>query len=159
MTSPALHLEYSAWATQALLDAAQSLSPEELERNLGASHGGVLDTLRHIYYADRIWLTRLSGETRAFKDQPEPSLAELRQSWPALLIRFRGRIADLGPAQLQTAISYSDLKGNTHHTPIWQVVAHAVNHATLHRGQVMAMFRQLGHVPPATDLIFFYRQL
>ncbi|MEP7352919.1 MAG: DinB family protein [Acidobacteriota bacterium] len=32
---------------------------------------------------------------------------------------------------------------------------HVVNHATLHRGQVMGMIRQLGIAPPVTDLIFY----
>jgi uncharacterized damage-inducible protein DinB len=31
---------------------------------------------------------------------------------------------------------------------------HVVNHATLHRGQVVGMIRQLGIVPPSTDLLF-----
>jgi len=35
---------------------------------------------------------------------------------------------------------------------------HVVNHATMHRGQVVGMVRQLGIEPPATDLIFFLRR-
>ena len=37
-----------------------------------------------------------------------------------------------------------------------QIVMHVVNHATLHRGQVMAMFRQMEIKPPATDLMGYY---
>jgi uncharacterized damage-inducible protein DinB len=36
------------------------------------------------------------------------------------------------------------------------VVLHLVNHGTLHRGQVMGMIRQLGIVPPGTDLLHYY---
>jgi uncharacterized damage-inducible protein DinB len=32
---------------------------------------------------------------------------------------------------------------------------HVVNHATLHRGQVVGMIRQLGVAPPSTDLLFY----
>jgi uncharacterized damage-inducible protein DinB len=32
---------------------------------------------------------------------------------------------------------------------------HVVNHSTLHRGQVVGMIRQLGMVPPSTDLLFY----
>jgi len=39
------------------------------------------------------------------------------------------------------------------------VLLHIVNHATLHRGQVMGMLRQLGHVPPGTDYLFYHLQL
>jgi len=30
-----------------------------------------------------------------------------------------------------------------------------MNHATLHRGQVVGLIRQLGIVPPTTDLLFY----
>jgi uncharacterized damage-inducible protein DinB len=32
---------------------------------------------------------------------------------------------------------------------------HVINHATLHRGQVVEMIRQLGLEPPSTDLLFY----
>lgn len=35
---------------------------------------------------------------------------------------------------------------------------HVANHATLHRGQVVGMIRQLGVEPPPTDLIFYLRR-
>jgi uncharacterized damage-inducible protein DinB len=33
--------------------------------------------------------------------------------------------------------------GQLARTPAWQIVLHVVNHATLHRGQVMGMLRQI----------------
>jgi uncharacterized damage-inducible protein DinB len=32
---------------------------------------------------------------------------------------------------------------------------HFVNHATYHRGQVVSLLRQLGYLPPHTDLVYF----
>ena len=40
--------------------------------------------------------------------------------------------------------------------PAWQIVMHVVNHATLHRGQIVGMLRQLGVKPPTTDIVFHY---
>ena len=40
--------------------------------------------------------------------------------------------------------------------PAWQIVMHVVNHASLHRGQIVGMLRQLGMKPPATDILFYY---
>ena len=51
------------------------------------------------------------------------------------------------------------LDGTPFESSLKQVVLHVVNHATLHRGQVMGLFRQAGVKPPATDLIFYYREL
>jgi uncharacterized damage-inducible protein DinB len=61
-------------------------------------------------------------------------------------------------ADLLRTIAYTDMQGNPYESPLWQIVMHVVNHATLHRGQVMAMFRQLGLAPPPTDLMFYYRE-
>jgi len=33
-----------------------------------------------------------------------------------------------------------------------------VNHATLHRGQIVGMLRQLSMKPPAMDILFYYEQ-
>src|SRR3984957_17607743 len=40
--------------------------------------------------------------------------------------------------------------------PAWQIIMHVVNHATLHRGQIVGMLSQLGTKPPATDILFYY---
>ena len=140
-----LHLDYTAWASGLLLDACTHLEKPEL-----------LATLRHIYYADRVWLARLEGKTQGFQDDPEPGLDDLKQAWPALLARFR-EVVSAWPDELLTAeLTYKNLKGEMHSVAQWKVLLHVVNHGTLHRGQVMAMIRQLGHQPPATDLIYFY---
>ena len=56
-------------------------------------------------------------------------------------------------------VAYRDLKGNPYETPVWRIIAHLVNHDSYHRGQVVTMLRQLGHAPPGTDLILYYRTL
>lgn len=152
-----LQLEYSAWATALLLDAAAALTEDELSRNLQGSHGSVLDTLRHIFYADRVWLARLEGKPQIFKGEgPEPSIGVLRTEWPPLLVRFRDFIGALPDSEIASDLHYTNMKGEPWSAARWKVVLHVVNHATLHRGQVMGMLRQLGHPPPATDLIYFY---
>jgi len=49
--------------------------------------------------------------------------------------------------------------GSPGETPASQLVLHVVNHATLHRGQVVGMLRQLGVKPPNTDFFFYLREL
>ena len=40
--------------------------------------------------------------------------------------------------------------------PRWQIVLHAINHSTFHRGQIVSMLRALGVQPPNTDLTCYY---
>ena len=47
-----LQLDYTAWASQRLMDAAAQLSSEELTRDFKTADKTVLDTLVHVYAAD-----------------------------------------------------------------------------------------------------------
>ncbi len=80
------------------------------------------------------------------------------QEWPELQRRWEEWAASLTDADLARVVPYKAMNGTPYETPVWQIVLHVVNHATLHRGQVMAMLRQLGVAPPPTDLIFYYRE-
>ena len=155
------HFDYTLWASLRLLDAAGRLTDEELRRDLKVSHGSVLGTLQHIYYADRVWLARLEGRTpAAFMDpEPGPDVAALKEHWPVVIKGLRD-FAEYAPEELlEGPLTFKRLNGDAYTLAHWKVLLHVVNHATLHRGQVMGMLRQLGHVPPGTDYLFFHLQL
>jgi uncharacterized damage-inducible protein DinB len=153
------HFDYTNWATSRLLDSCHHLDYEELTRDLGVSHTSVLHTLQHIYYADRVWLARLEGRVISFADEGDgPSLTDLSNSWPALLKQFRDYVEGLTEVAANEIFHYKNLKGEEFTLKRWQAILHVVNHASIHRGQVVAMIRQLGKEPCQTDLIYYYLQ-
>src|SRR5579883_3383077 len=85
------HIDYTAWASQRLVDAAAELSEEELVRDFRTSERSVLGTLVHVFAADRIWLWRLAGggESPGFVADADYRLAVLQNDWPALQERWR----------------------------------------------------------------------
>jgi uncharacterized damage-inducible protein DinB len=153
-----LHIDYTAWASARLLDAAAALTAEELTRDFQTADKTVLDTLAHVFAADRIWLSRLQGAPRAtFIDPQDRQLSALQREWPVLLDRWKEYVAGISDEQARKHISYNDLKGNPHSQPLWQILLHIVNHGTHHRGQAAGFVRAMGHKPPVLDLIAFYR--
>jgi len=154
-----LQLDYSAWASQRLLDAAAKLSAEELNRDFQTADKTVLDTLVHVYAADRIWLARVLGQQRSFRDPEDRDLALLQTEWPALHERWKLWLRDFTDGDVTRVIDYQDLKGRAYSQPVWQILLHVVNHGTHHRGQVSGFLRSMGHTPPPLDLIAFYRSL
>jgi uncharacterized damage-inducible protein DinB len=155
------HFDYTLWASSKLLDATTRLSAEELNRDLHVSHRSLLATLQHIYYADRVWLARLEQRTpAAFEDPaPGPGIAALKEHWPVVIKGLRDFV-ELAPEPLFTELlHFKRLNGDVQKLEHWKVLLHIVNHATLHRGQVMAMLRQLGHVPPSTDYLYYHLHL
>lgn len=151
------HLDYTAWATGRILDSVHQLNPEELSREMNVSHSSVLHTLQHIYYADRVWLARLEGREISFADEGDgPSLTDLSTEWPALLKRFRDYVDGLTESQAHETFTYKNLKGEQYSLQRWQAILHVVNHASIHRGQVVGLIRQLDKTPPSTDILFYY---
>jgi uncharacterized damage-inducible protein DinB len=154
------HLEYSAWATGRLLEAAATLTPDELTRDFNTADKSVLGSLVHIFAADRVWLARIQGTPRVnFVDPEDHNLAFLASEWPVLGERWKEWAAGVTDESVTTEASYADLKGNPWTTPLWQIILHVVNHATHHRGQVSGFLRCMGHKPPALDLIAYYRAI
>jgi uncharacterized damage-inducible protein DinB len=153
-----LHLEYSAWASQRMLDAASRLTEEELSRDFKTSDKSVIGTLAHTFAADRFWLGRIQGNAPAtFIDDEDRRFDILRKEWPALQQRWREWAAPLTDEDVAAKISYKDTEGNPYEQPLWQILLHVVNHATHHRGQVSGFLRAMGHTPPPLDMTDFYR--
>ncbi len=145
------HLRYSAWASRRVLDAVMALPEEQRVRDLSSSHGGLMGTLNHILFGDRVWIERILAT-------PVPASGEaIEIEWPAVQKRWGDWAGSATDEDLARVIEFTDMRGATHHFSACEIVMHVVNHATLHRGQVMSMLRQMGIAPPQTDLSHFYR--
>jgi uncharacterized damage-inducible protein DinB len=155
-----LQLDYSAWASQRLMDVAAKLSEEELTQDFKTADKTVLDTLVHIYAADRIWLARVLAQPRAtFIDTADRDLTLLQTEWPALHQRWKLWLRDFTDEDVLRPISFQDMKGRSYSQPAWQILLHLVNHGTHHRGQVSGFLRAMGQTPPPLDLMHYYRTL
>ena len=153
-------LQYTAWASHRLVEAASGLTAEELARDFQTADKTVLGTLVHVFAADRIWFARVTGApVTAFVSDADYQLSVLQNDWPPLLNRWQQWAATLTDASLQETLSYTDTKGNPFGRPLWQVVLHVVNHGTHHRCQVSGFLRAMGHTPPPLDELFYFRQL
>lgn len=148
---------YSGWATARTIQACRALTPEDLHKALGNSFGGILETLEHVFFADRLWLSRLKGATRpnSRDDGESYTLKELEREWKLVQ---RGWEEFAGGADPDAICHYRTLEGRPYSHPVGVLALHVVNHATYHRGQIATMLRQIGHKPLGTDLIDYYRE-
>lgn len=154
------HIDYTAWASARLVQAASQLPVDELNHDFKTANHSVLGTLVHVFSADRVWLGRLQNmPQQPIAAEAVHSLSVLQKDWPPLHGRWKQFMADLTDEQAQAVVSYTDLKGNRWNQPLWQPVLHVVNHGTHHRGQVSGFLRALGHVPPPIDLVVYYREV
>ena len=153
------YVNYTRWATLTTLDACTMLDDDELRRDLRASYRSIWGTLVHIYQADCVWWSRCQGQptTGLSAFEPGSTVLELRERWAVVLNELVSWAQTRTLEQWAATFEYRNSKGETFRQPVWEAALHVVNHATLHRGQVLSMFRQLDRVPTGVDLIFYYR--
>ncbi len=150
---------YSAWANGRMFDAAAALPVEQLSATIASSFPSILATLGHIVGTEWIWLRRWQGEspTAAPVWVTGSSLSELRARLTGLEAERGEFLEKLGDADLARVVEYRRVSGEAYADPLVDLVRHAVNHSTYHRGQLATQLRQIGVHPPGTDLISYVR--
>jgi len=157
--------DYTEWANALTLNAAAELSDEDLRRDFKISHCSIFATLLHMAGAEWIWLERWLGRSPAGKEAWSlwttdscADLLVLNQRWREVIERRAQLISELEEPVLAAELSFKLLSGDPSTLRLVDQMQHVVNHATLHRGQVVGMIRQLGIAPPSTDLLFYLRR-
>jgi uncharacterized damage-inducible protein DinB len=157
--------DYTEWGNALALDAARKLSDEDLVRDFNISHRSILGTLVHMAGAEWIWLERWHGNSPTgaeawsiWSTESCPDLTILDTRWRELVERRRAFIDNLDESRLSAEVAFTLLNGDGNSMRLVDQMQHVANHATMHRGQVIGMIRQLGIAPPSTDLLFYLRR-
>ena len=156
--------DYTEWANELAMDAANNLSDEQLQRDFGISHRSIFGTLTHMAGAEWIWLERWHGRSPAKAEAwsmwtPEScaDLGTLNERWSEIIDRRARYISELDEEKFSAELAFRLLSGDPSSMRLVDQMRHVANHATMHRGQVVGMIRQLGIEPPSTDLLFYLR--
>jgi uncharacterized damage-inducible protein DinB len=139
------------WANRRLLEALRSAPADE------ASKATTL--FLHVLQAERIWLTRLRGESS------EDLVLWMDNAYPtacATLIEengsgFRAWLDALPEDWLDKPIAYRSQAGAPFETSARDILIHVGLHGQYHRGQINAVLRVGGFEPAAVDYILYAR--
>jgi uncharacterized damage-inducible protein DinB len=160
--------EYNKWMNESLYSAASSLSQEDLVKDRGAFFGSIIATLNHITVADIIWLKRFSLHPEGFRvldnvySKPFPlkldsilftDLNALKRERVILDNTILEFVEQLSDNVLDSNLSYKNTNGMSFTKCFGHLLQHFFNHQTHHRGQLSAMFSQLGVDLGVTDLL------
>lgn len=140
---------HNRWANLRLLDLCAGLTTEQLDATLIGTFGSIHDTFQHLVTAERSYLSRIStGQPyRRPKDAPPLTIAEMIESAKA---SGTGLIEWAPKVQAADVVSV-DWEGAPRDIPKTILLTQAINHATEHRAQIMAILTQLGVQPPELD--------
>lgn len=149
--------DYNYWANERILGSAESLSDAQFLAKTSDSHGGLRGTLVHTFSAESVWLARWNGisPTSLASEDDFPNLAALRARWRDEEARMRAFLARLTDADFSRVLEYKNTRGAPFARPLWQMLAHLVNHGTQHRAEAAAILTDLGHSPGDMDFTKF----
>jgi uncharacterized damage-inducible protein DinB len=154
--------EYNAWANERLYRTASTLGEADVARDVGAYFKSLLGTLNHLLVADRIWLSRLTGEGTPPSRLDETLFGQLAPLWEARRVedtRLTGFVKALDEARVDETLHYRTLGGVTQSERVGLVLTHVFNHQTHHRGQAHHILTALGIAePPPLDLLVMLRE-
>ncbi len=152
-----LMTSYNARTNEALYGILAKLPEEAFSRNAGSYFGSIRGVLSHVYNADHNWLVRVR---RAFPHYRAVAGAEFAAPLPLSTPQFADfttlherRLAldaaylrlssELLEADLSKPFEYTTTEGSQRRFIFWQVLVHAFNHQTHHRGQVAEILDEM----------------
>ena len=153
---------YNRWANERLYGCAAQLTPAALAEDRGAFFGSLLGTLNHLLVTDRLWMSRLEGESprgTRLNELLHEDFGDLSAARRAQDQRIIALVHDLSEERLAELLEYATTSGVRYSQPVHQVLAHLFNHQTHHRGQAhhligLALGREKA---PVLDLLAYQR--
>jgi uncharacterized damage-inducible protein DinB len=154
---------YSAWANERVLDACATLSTEQLTSGKGHSTAdpSIRDTLVHIMSAQETWLSRWNGimPRKGLEPDDFATVELIRQYWRQVQAHTDAFLKGVQEDTLAADLEYTTYAGVAYTFPLWQMMAHQVNHATQHRAEAGHLLTRLGHSPGDLDLLAYMREM
>jgi uncharacterized damage-inducible protein DinB len=141
-------LDHARWADGLMLSALEARADVP---------AGVLRELNHIFGADEVWLSRLTGRASRAAVWPDLTLAEARALADGVHAGFEAYVGTLDEPGLAVRVPYINSAGQSFETPVGEILLHVALHAQYHRGKINQLLRQAGQAPVPTDYIAFSR--
>ncbi|MCT2564254.1 DinB family protein [Chryseobacterium herbae] len=112
-----------------------------------------ISLINHTINAQQIWNSRILGEKsfEVWQINPFESLEEINHQ------NFEKSINIIQDFDLDKRAEYQNSRGTKFENSIFEMLFHAINHSTYHRGQINSLLKQNGIEPLLTDYIFYKR--
>ncbi len=150
--------DFHYWANNRLLASAVGVSNEQLYEPLGFGWASIHGTLLHTLSAEWMWLERWHGHSpeHPLAAEDYPTLYDIQKKWNSQQTALLAFLAEQTSTSILVEIDYTNTRGESFQLPLWQMMAHVVNHATHHRAEVAEMLTRLEVVHPEDELAHYF---
>ena len=156
-------LEYEARCTPLVIASLRDADKRVKEvglASLAAPLERAVAIFAHVQAARQLWLSRVSKLT-GFPDGgvfPAWTLEQSERVAREMDTLYEGFIRAQGAHELMQDVEYRSTEGVAYRSQLSDILAHAVNHGSYHRGQIAQLIAQTGSRPPVTDYIALTRK-
>lgn len=140
---------HNLWANLCLFEACAGLTDEQLDATLIGTFGTIRETLQHIVTAEQSYFARISTNQprRRVEGAPPLTMDQMIES----LRTTGGGLIEWAPKVQTDEVVAINWDGAVKQISKAVILTQAINHATEHRAQIMAILTQLGIEPPELD--------
>lgn len=143
-------MRYGVWVLEQHLAECQRLQLHQ--------HHRVVEVVRHIVFARRLWLERLRDGTITATPNEVLSVDQALQRCAFDTAAWVAWLDSAADDDLQGPVAYTALDGTTYTQSLADITMHVVNHTTHHAHELAMIVRAHGGTPPQTDYIVYTRQ-
>jgi len=143
-------MDHLYWADERILDSLEESKTKNKE---------LLKLTRHIAVAERVWLSRLQGNSSLHYSLWEEveDLTTVRTMFEENAELYRVYIEELEEFDLDKMIDYANQSGVPFRTSIRDILSQVLLHGQYHRGQINQALRMESAKPVQVDYITFAR--
>ncbi len=147
---------HSSWANGQILQAAARMPVEQLRTPIGeGGYGDMLETLLHMYDAQKAWFDRARTGTNgpALDIEVYRDIPTLAAAWRELDAEMEQYITGLDDQALEEEVAYRSYYGSEGTYSRDAMMLHQALHSHQHRGEVALLLTQLGYSPGEIDFL------
>ena len=147
---------YNLLANQKITQAILSMEESLHQQLVVSSFPNLSATILHMWDAESIWFQRVKLQEHIVVPSVtfNPNMKEAVNGLIQQSTQWKELIDGVTELKLRHVFEYKTRHKESVKQPLYKVVHHVFNHSTYHRGQLVAMMRQLGEKKiPFTDFI------
>lgn len=152
------YLAYGQWANRLMFEGLARVPHPVLVAPQKVVFGSILQTAHHALAMSEVWRAHLTSGAHPYTSRiPDtcPSLAEIAARQSEIDFWYRAYALALDRDCLSESVPFTFIDGGEGAMRRDQILLHVVNHATYHRGHIVAMLNASGYSLPSSDLPVF----
>ena len=131
------------WATKGIIDTADQLSDEHINKEIISSFPSVYKTFIHLLEVENVWWERLQ---QVSQDTPAGwftgNFRELSTKLLSLSKQWHNWVSQTNEDYFMYVFTYRNTLGQEFKQFVYEILLHFFNHQYFHRGQLIMILRQ-----------------